>query len=166
MNEVKSLKPIVSKMSKALILGSMPGEESLKLGKYYAHPRNAFWRIMGELFEAGPSLPYEERVARLQSAGVAVSDTLQTCVRSGSLDTSITKEVPNDFAAFFAEYPNITHVFFNGGKAEEVFRRRVLPALPKARHVFARLPSTSPANASVTLADKVKKWSALRKVLS
>jgi TDG/mug DNA glycosylase family protein len=168
MSEVKSLEPIVSKTSKALILGSMPGEASLKVGKYYAHPRNAFWRIMGELFGAGPSLPYEERVARLQSTGVAVWDTLQACIRPGSLDASITQEVPNDFSAFFAWYPNITHVFFNGGKAEDVFRRRVLPGLPQAEahRVFTRLPSTSPAHAGMTLEAKVKEWSVLRKALS
>jgi double-stranded uracil-DNA glycosylase len=83
--------------------------------------------------------------------------------QSGHIDH---KRGAQRFPRIFAKYPNITHVFFNGGKSEEVFRRRVLPALPKARHVFARLPSTSPANASVTLADKVKKWSALRKILS
>jgi TDG/mug DNA glycosylase family protein len=65
----------------------------LKAGQYYAHSRNAFWPIMGELFGAGPSLPYLERVARLQSAGVALWDSLQACVRPGSLDASITEEV-------------------------------------------------------------------------
>ena len=68
---------------------------------------------MGELFGAGPSLPYRERVALLQSVGVALWDSLQACTRPGSLDASITEEVANDFPALFAEYPNITHVFFN-----------------------------------------------------
>jgi double-stranded uracil-DNA glycosylase len=72
MSRVESFPPIVSKRSKLLILGSMPGELSLKAGQYYAHPRNAFWRIMGELFGAGPSLPYQERVTILQSVGVAL----------------------------------------------------------------------------------------------
>ena len=69
MSRVQSFPPIVSPQSKLLILGSMPGEASLKAGQYYAHPRNAFWHIMGELFGAGPSFPYQERVAILQSIG-------------------------------------------------------------------------------------------------
>jgi hypoxanthine-DNA glycosylase len=84
MSRVQSFPPIVSQESKALILGSMPGEASLKAGQYYAHPRNAFWQIMSELFGAGLSLPYEERVALLRSAGIALWDTLQACVRPGS----------------------------------------------------------------------------------
>jgi TDG/mug DNA glycosylase family protein len=108
MSRVQSFPPIVSPRSKLLILGSMPGEASLKAGQYYAHPRNAFRHIMGELFGAGPSLPYQERVAILQSIGVALWDSLQACIRSGSLDTSIKEEVANDFPALFAKYPN-TH---------------------------------------------------------
>ena len=163
---VYSFPPIVSERSKLIILGSMPGELSLKAGQYYAHPRNAFWDIMGELFDAGPSLPYAERVARLQSVGVALWDSLQACTRSGSLDASITEEVANDFAALFAKYPNITHVFFNGSKPEKAFRRHVLPALLQDRYVFARLPSTSPAHAAMRLEAKVQAWSVLKKVLS
>jgi double-stranded uracil-DNA glycosylase len=118
MSRVQSFPPIVSQQSKLLILGSMPGEASLKAGQYYAHPRNAFWHIMGELFGAGPSLPYQERVTILESVGVALWDSLQACIRPGSLDALIKEEVANDFPALFAKYPNITHVFFNGSKAE------------------------------------------------
>jgi len=163
---VQGLPPIVSQKSKVLILGSMPGEASLKAGQYYAHPRNAFWPIMGELFGAGPSLPYQERVAFLQSAGIALWDSLQACLRSGSLDASITGEVTNHFPGFFDKHPNITHVFFNGMKAERVFRRHALPALTEDQHIFARLPSTSPAHAAMTLEAKVQAWCVVRKVLS
>jgi hypoxanthine-DNA glycosylase len=89
MSRIQSFPPIVSQRSKLLILGSMPGEASLKAGQYYAHPRNAFWHIMGELFGAGPSLPYQERVAILQSVRIALWDSLQACIRPGSLDASI-----------------------------------------------------------------------------
>ena len=116
MSRIKSFPPIVPNNSKVLILGSMPGEASLKAGQYYAHPRNVFWRIMGELFGADPSLLYQERVVHLRATGVALWDSLQACVRSGSLDASITEEVPNDFPAFFAKYPGISHVYFNGGR--------------------------------------------------
>jgi hypoxanthine-DNA glycosylase len=120
---------------------------------------------MGELFGAGPSFPYQERVALLQSVGVALWDSLQACTRPGSLDASITEEVANDFPTLFTKYPNITHVFFNGSKAERAFRRYALPALPKDRHVFARLPSTSPAHAAMRLEAKVKAWSIVKEVL-
>ena len=166
MNRVQSFSPIVSQQSKLLILGSMPGEASLKAGQYYAHPRNAFWHIMGELFGAGPSLPYPERVTILQSVGVALWDSLQACVRPGSLDASITEEVPNDFPSFFATYPNITHVFFNGGKPEQAFRRHLLPTLHADRHVFVRLPSTSSGYAATRLDAKVRAWSVVKNVAS
>jgi TDG/mug DNA glycosylase family protein len=165
MSEVQSFPPIASKRSKVLLLGSMPGVASLKAGQYYAHPRNAFWFIMGELFGAGPSLPYQDRIARLQSVGIAMWDSLQVCARPGSLDASITAEVANEFRTFFRDHPNISHVFFNGGKAEAAFRRHVLPALSKDRPAFARLPSTSPAYAGMTLEVKVKTWSVVRKAL-
>src|SRR6516165_7176642 len=157
MSRVQSFPPIVSQQSKLLILGSMPGEAS--------HPRNAFWHIMGELFDAGPSLPYQERVATLQSIGVALWDSLQACIRRGSLDASIKEEVANDFPALFAKYPNITHVFINGNKAERSFLRHTT-TLSEDRHIFARLPSTSPAHAAMRLEAKVQAWSVVKKVLS
>ena len=165
MSRVQSFPPIASTNSKVLILGSMPGVDSLRAGQYYAHPRNAFWPIMGQLFGAGPMLAYGERTTRLQSAGVALWDVLHTCVRPGSLDSSITDEVANNFPAFFAAHPSITHVFFNGSKAEMTFRRHVLPRLQEDRHVFTRLPSTSPAHAAMLLEAKMQAWCAVRNAL-
>jgi len=165
MSRVESFPPIASQKSKALILGSMPGPESLRAEQYYANQQNAFWRIMGELFKAGPSLPYEERLARLLSVGVALWDSLQACVRPGGLDAAITDEVASDFAGFFKKHPNITHVFFNGKKAENAFRRHALPLLTEDRHIFQRLPSTSPANARMTLDAKVQAWRAVKNIL-
>ena len=167
MSRVESFPPIISDNSRLLILGSMPGAASLRAGQYYAHPRNAFWPIMGELFGAGPSLSYEQRVERLQSVGVAVWDTLQACLRPGSLDASITEEVANDFPALFAAHPDITHVFFNGSKAETAFRRLVLPVLPDDhRLTFMRLPSTSPAHAAMGVDAKLQAWSVVKTVVS
>jgi hypoxanthine-DNA glycosylase len=166
MAQVHSFPPIVSAASRVLILGTMPGIVSLKAREYYAHPRNAFWRIMGELFGARPALPYDVRVAVILSAGVALWDSVEACMRPGSLDKSITAEVANDFAAFFATYPKISHVFFNGGKSEAVFRRHVLPTLTGDGRIYTRLPSTSPAHAGMTLEAKVRAWSAVQKALS
>jgi hypoxanthine-DNA glycosylase len=144
----------------------MPGAASLAARQYYAHPRNAFWPIMGRLFGAAPHLSYEQRVDILRAAGVAVWDSLQACVRPGSLDSDITEEVANDFATFFAAHPRIHHVFFNGAKAEAAFRRHALPSLVDSRHVFTRLPSTSPAHAALDLRTKLKAWRAVKTAVS
>jgi hypoxanthine-DNA glycosylase len=165
MTRVSSFPPFASAKSKVLILGSMPGTASLKAGQYYAHPRNAFWPIMGKLFGAMPELPYEKRVRILEETGIAVWDSLQACFRPGSLDSAITDEVPNDFATLFARYPKITHVFFNGAKAESAFRRHVLPTLSDSHHIFTRLPSTSPAHAGMSLERKIAAWRVVAKAL-
>jgi double-stranded uracil-DNA glycosylase len=155
--------PVSDAAARVLILGSMPGEASLRAQQYYAHPRNGFWPIVGELLgfplaETG----YDERCRRLRHAGIAVWDVLAACTRRGSLDTAIVSSsmVVNDFAAFFSDHPDIGRVYFNGGLAERVYRRRVLPALPPraADLTLCRMPSTSPANASLTLAQKTAAW--------
>jgi hypoxanthine-DNA glycosylase len=140
----------------------MPGAASLAAGQYYAHPRNLFWPIMGTLFGAGPELPYATRVARLKEARVAVWDVLESCVREGSLDSAIAGDsiAVNDFAGFYRGHPGITRVFFNGAKAEATYRRHVSAMLPPgpAAPEGLRLPSTSPAHASLNFAAKLAAW--------
>jgi hypoxanthine-DNA glycosylase len=153
--------PIARADARVLVLGSMPGVASLAAGAYYAHPRNAFWPIMGRLFGFDPATAYAERAAALRAAGVALWDVLGACRRDGSLDTAIEAEtlVVNDFAGFFARQPQVAYVFFNGGKAAELFRRHVPPgALPASLRQTRRLPSTSPTNARLRLADKLEAW--------
>lgn len=144
-----------------LILGSLPGAASLAAAQYYAHPRNLFWDLVGELFGATRDLPYHERVATLTGAGVAVWDVLHQAHRPGSLDSDIHHDtlVPNDFAAFFAAHPGLRIVAFNGQKAMTLFRRYVLPRLRgEPRLIFVTLPSTSPAHAGRTRAQKLALW--------
>ena len=150
--------PVANTNAATLILGSMPGKESLRQNQYYAHPQNAFWKIMGELVGAHPSLPYTQRLAILKSSGIALWDVLHTCKRQGSLDSDIKKEEANDFAAFFARHPHITRVYFNGTKAEQSFKRFVLgkQALPPL--TLQRLPSTSPAHAGMDYDKKLEAW--------
>lgn len=156
----RSFPPIADPRATVLILGSMPGARSLAAGRYYAHPQNAFWRIVTTLLGLSPEAPYEVRTAALVAARIALWDVLATCEREGSLDTSIVPhtEVPNDFATFFRKHPDIRHVYFNGGKAEAAFRRHVRPAPPEGEIVFRRLPSTSPANASWSFERKLAAW--------
>jgi double-stranded uracil-DNA glycosylase len=159
------LTPVEDANATLLILGSMPGKASLCAGQYYAHPRNLFWHIMGELVGAFPALPYEERTRVLRSAGIALWDVLESCARGTSLDSDIENRslVLNNFAAFFAEHPKTTHVYFNGAKADACYRRRVLPIIKEKSVAYARLPSTSPANASMSYAHKLLAWRAIVK---
>jgi hypoxanthine-DNA glycosylase len=143
-----------------LILGSMPGAASLRAGEYYAHPRNLFWRILGELVGAAPGLPYRRRLGRLREARIALWDVLESCARPGSMDADIEhgSVVPNDLAGFLARHRRITRVFFNGSTAERYFRRHALPLLAGRRVQCARLPSTSPAHAGLSFAQKLAAW--------
>lgn len=155
--------PVAAAPARVLILGSMPGAASLAAGQYYAHPRNAFWRIMGELAGARPDLPYEERLACLQARGIALWDVLRHCERPGSLDADITPAsmIANDFAGLFAAQPDIRRVLFNGATAGLCFQRHVLPTLDAAlaaRLTLIRLPSTSPAHAGMAYAAKLVRW--------
>lgn len=155
--------PVADAAACRLILGSMPGRASLQADRYYAHPRNAFWRIMGDLLGAGPDLPYGERLEKLQAAGIALWDVIAACRRDGSLDADIVggSVAVNDFAAFFAAHPAISRVYFNGAAAEAAFRRRVLPGLAGMPLQLFRLPSTSPAHAARSYAEKLAAWSTL-----
>jgi double-stranded uracil-DNA glycosylase len=156
------LPPVVNNGTRALVLGSMPGDLSLRMQQYYAHPRNAFWRIMSDLLGFDAQGDYQARLAGLRSAGVGLWDVLRICERPGSLDSAIVRDSMevNDFGALFADYPGICRVFFNGAKAEQVFLRSVTPALGSAV-TYVRLPSTSPANASVTYDAKLRAWRAV-----
>jgi TDG/mug DNA glycosylase family protein len=160
MTQVRSFPPIENRHARVLILGSMPGKASLRAGQYYAHPRNAFWPIMGELVGAAPSLPYEARIEKLKSAGIALWDVLAACVRDGSLDADIIESsiVANDFNTFLLTHADIRQVFFNGAMAEKCFLKHVRPVLAPTPLVFQRLPSTSPAHASKSYRQKLEAW--------
>jgi hypoxanthine-DNA glycosylase len=158
MSPIRSFPPVAESDATVLILGSMPGKESLKQNQYYAHPQNAFWKIMGELVGAQPQLPYNERLQKLTAAHIALWDVLKTCEREGSLDSDIQNETSNDFASFFRKHPFITQVFFNGAKAEQSFKRIVLGKQELPPLKFVRLPSTSPAHAGMSYAEKLKVW--------
>jgi len=160
MPRISSFPPVANTAARVLILGSMPGQESLRAGQYYAHPRNSFWKLMGEFFDAGSALPYHRRTQRLKKAGIALWDVLACCTRSGSLDSAIdaSSVVPNDFPQFFSTHPRIKSVFFNGAMAERCFRVHVQPHLELPSLHFARLPSTSPAHAARSYAQKRAAW--------
>ncbi|MCI0334337.1 MAG: DNA-deoxyinosine glycosylase [Planctomycetes bacterium] len=166
---VCSFPPLAAADSRVLILGTMPSIASLEKQQYYGHPQNAFWPIMGRLFGAERELPYDERRQILIDRGVAVWDVFRECYREGSLDTSIRveSESPNDIAKFLRQHPQVNAIFFNGTKAETAFRRHAQPEVAKLEREFryTRLPSTSPAHAGRTFAQKLAAWQAVSRAL-
>ncbi len=157
--------PVADENAIILVLGSMPGAESLKQQQYYAHPRNSFWPMMGELFDFSPALPYSDRLAALRKNNIALWDVAHQCVRPGSLDSNIRDAEANDFEAFFRTHPEIKIVFFNGVTAEQLYRKLVLPKLPVALQQLPmlRLPSSSPAHAGMTVVQKLEQWREARR---
>jgi hypoxanthine-DNA glycosylase len=150
------LPPIIADGARSLILGNMPSVMSLGAQEYYANPRNAFWRITGDIFGFDAAAPYDIRTAALTANGIAVWDVLRSCRRIGSLDSAVEPDsmVANDFRQFFDRHPQIRRVFFNGAAAEKNFNRlvRVAPDLE-----YRRLPSTSPAQ-TMRYAEKLAAW--------
>lgn len=168
---VRSFPPIAAPDARVLILGSMPGDASLRAGQYYAHPRNLFWRILGDILgQPLPDLAYPERTLVLQQHRIAVWDVLHSCERHGSLDSAIDPATmrANDFAGFFREHPAIALVLFNGGMAASSFRRYARPQLGDLQFDCQpldcqpldcqRLPSTSPAHAALAYGAKLAQW--------
>ena len=162
---LRGFPPGVAPTSRVLILGSMPGVASLQAGTYYDHPRNAFWSIVARRTGVDALAPYDERVEGLRRADLALWDVVDTCIRPGSLDAAIddASVVPNDVAGLLAAHPSIARVCLNGGKAAALFRRHVEPALALVRRGqvaldVRRLPSTSPAHAGQTTAQKQAAW--------
>ena len=155
--------PVALADARILILGSMPGVASLEAVEYYAFPRNAFWKLMGDLFAAGPELSYLSRLDKLTANHIALWDVIGACHRPGSLDSAISKEglATNDFNGFLAQHPHISHICFNGQKAAELFRKKVVPGLTRA-YEYHTLPSTSPAHAAKNYAAKLEAWSVIK----
>jgi hypoxanthine-DNA glycosylase len=163
---ISGFPPVVGSQPRVLILGSMPSIASLDVHEYYALPRNVFWPIMGELFGAHFKLAYQQRLDVLTACRVALWDVLESCIRPGSLDSSIDAQSVsvNNFSCLFASYPTISQVFFNGKKSAAMYRRYVLPMLDSATADMPgnTLPSTSPAHASLSFDEKLAAWAIVR----
>lgn len=153
----KSFVPVVNPNSKILILGSMPGVASLKKRQYYGHRQNQFWRLLGSVLgEDLAAMDYDARLAALKRRGIALWDVLAECRREGSLDSDIQDEEPNAVAKLLRE-TGIKTVFLNGGKAASAFQAFIAESLPSGVAVV-KLPSSSPAHASLTFDEKLARW--------
>lgn len=156
----RSFPPLIGADPRALVLGTLPGEESLRRQEYYAHPRNLFWAIVYALFGDGPpAAAYDERVQFLMRHGIAVWDVVAAGERIASADATIRAELPNPIDRLLQTRPGIRAVAFNGGTAQRLhdryFARR--PELS-----YLAMPSTSPAHARLDFAAKLTRWRALK----
>lgn len=162
--QLQSFPPVARRDARLLILGTLPGPESWRRRQYYAHPWNAFWRILGELDGASADQPYRQRLAALRARHVALWDVCRSAYRPGALDVDIRRDsiVANDFAGFFAAHRQVQLVCFNGQTAAALYRRLVAPTLPEEWRELAQvtLPSTSPAHAGLGFAQKLERWRA------
>ena len=150
------LPPIFGAQARVLILGSFPSAASLAARQYYAHPQNQFWRILGAVLEQPlQDMPYAERIAAVQAAGIAIWDVFASCERAGSLDSAIQGAVPNPLAQLQKSAPALRRICFNGRMAAR--RVREVEALGYEARV---LPSTSPAHAGMRFEEKLAHWRA------
>ena len=160
---LSSFAPVYQTDAHILILGSMPGEASLKAQQYYAHNRNQFWALLGDAVNQPFPSDYDERLQHLKKHKIALWDVLQHCRRESSLDSRIERksEVANDVVALLQQLPALTFIAFNGQKAEQCFRRHCQSVLADAHYSLLSLPSSSPAYAAMRYEAKSEQWAKL-----
>ncbi|MFA4852562.1 MAG: DNA-deoxyinosine glycosylase [Bacteroidales bacterium] len=162
-NIKRGLPPVADSNSRILILGTFPSEQSLTKQQYYANPQNYFWKIMFEIFKQNFTNDYEKRLQLLVKHKIALWDVIAQCERNGSSDNKIKNEKANDLKSIIKQYPNITHLLFNGIKPVEYF---VKHKMSEGRLTpVPSLPSTSPANTHLPLEEKIECWSAIKYLL-
>jgi hypoxanthine-DNA glycosylase len=156
------LAPVFDADTRLLVLGSLPGDASLKAAQYYAHPRNAFWPLIGGVLgEDLAALPYEGRLTRLRARGVGLWDVIASAERSGSLDAAIRSPEAADLRSLVAGLPRLQAVAFNGGLAARLGRRILAGA---DGPTLVDLPSSSPAHAR-SLSEKARSWAILERFI-
>lgn len=161
------LKPIINSESKVIILGSMPGVESIKNQKYYSHSKNQFWKLIYSLFNKEADRSYEEKCSFLLNNRIAIWDVLKLCYREGSLDCDIKDEVPNDFSYLLNKYENIKYIFFNGKKAEYIFNKHIkLETVKNIKLIKLSSSSPTPGRYVKSFDDKKEEWKIILKALN
>ena len=162
MSRKASFPPVVAPDTRVLILGSLPGERSLAERRYYAHPQNQFWRLVGMAIERDlVGLAYEARLEALLAAGIGLWDTVASATRAGSLDAAIREAEHNPLAELAATLPDLRAVAVNGATSAKIG----MAALAGSGFALLPLPSSSPAYASMALAEKRRLWAAIGEFL-
>lgn len=161
----EGLAPVIANTSRVLILGSLPGDLSLRMQQYYANPRNHFWEILRAVFGGALPSTYEEKIKLVLAHDLALWDVLKAADRKGSLDANITKAMANEFGELLTAYPNIELIALNGGTAAKHFRsvHERDPSIFAGRQCI-ELPSSSgvPGRNVLSLQEKIKRWAAIR----
>lgn len=168
MSRVHSFEPVIGVKPRLIILGSMPGVVSLQQAQYYANPRNAFWRIMADIFGIDAEASYQTRLEQISTQPVILWDSLRACHRPGSLDAKIdsSSAEANDIGALLVRFPGVRAIIFNGAASEKFFKQLVLTTLPPGPGPdLLRMPSTSPANAGMSFDQKLDAWREIRRYL-
>lgn len=163
MNRKSAFPPVVAPHTRVLLLGSLPGEASLAAGRYYAHPRNLFWTLVGSVIGRNdlPALDYDARLAALLAASIGLWDTVASAVRRGSLDAAIREAEHAPLTDLVSTLPALRAVGFNGATSARIGR----PQLAGCGLDLIDLPSSSPAFAAMALAEKRERWLVLRQFL-
>lgn len=156
----RSFPPVVDRRARVLILGTLPGPDSLSARQYYAHPRNQFWPLMEDAIGVSAAAPYRARCAALRSARIALWDVVREADREGSGDAAIRAEIANDLAALVRRCPHLRAILFNGQPAYRLYRRHQADAVRAFRPELPLvvLPSTSPAHAALRYSEKRRAW--------
>ena len=148
------LPPVLDQRTRILILGSFPGVASLAAAQYYAHPRNQFWPLLSAVLDLPlATLPYPQRLDMLLDAGIGLWDVIDHCRRKGSLDSAIRDSRSNNFTRLQSASPDLVRVCFNGKTSG-----KFAPEFIEAGYQTLILPSSSPANAQSTFAQKLAIW--------
>ncbi|MCX7282582.1 MAG: DNA-deoxyinosine glycosylase [Novosphingobium sp.] len=163
MDRKSSFAPLVDDRTRVLILGSLPGEASLAAARYYAHPRNQFWRLVGAVIDVPlADLEYEARLEMLRTYGIGLWDSIGSAKRPGSLDAAIRDVRANPLGALTSGLPALRCIAFNGAKSAAIGEAQLTALTGVA---LLRLPSSSPAHAALTFDAKLAQWTNLRKFL-
>ncbi|WP_298160478.1 DNA-deoxyinosine glycosylase [Brevundimonas sp.] len=156
--------PLADDRTRLLVLGSLPGDASLKAAQYYAHPQNGFWRLIGVAIGRDlHAMAYADRIEALRVAGIGLWDVIASAERPGSLDAAIRSPQAADLRGLISALPNLKAVAFNGSTAAKG-GRKILAGVEGL--TLIDLPSSSPAHATRTLAEKAERWALLKDVLA
>ena len=156
----ESFSPVVGETPKVLILGTLPGKESLRKKEYYANSRNLFWKIIYLLLDKSLETNYCDKTNLLKTNGIALWDVCQKAIRKSSLDSDIKDEKPNNLSKLLETYPTIATIAFNGQKAEKLYDKY----FQRNKNInYMTLLSTSPANASYSYDQKIQNWKIVTK---
>jgi hypoxanthine-DNA glycosylase len=157
--------PVVNSATRVLVLGSLPGEKSLALAQYYAHPQNKFWLLVGEIIgRCLVDMAYQARLDLLLEHRIGLWDVVSEAQRTGSLDSRIRNHASNDLLALVETLPNLVAIAFNGGAAEKIGMSTLGKTV--GRYHYIRLPSSSPAYAAVSYQQKLVGWRQLSEYLA